>query len=36
MDSFEFENGDVLTDVTVEYMTFGTPVYNKNGFIKYG
>ena len=34
MDSFEFENGDVLTDVTVEYMTFGTPVYNKNGFIK--
>lgn len=27
MDSFEFANGDVLDDVDVEYMTFGTPKY---------
>ena len=30
MDSFEFENGEVLNDVTVEYMAFGTPVYDEN------
>ena len=33
MDSFEFENGEVLNDVTVEYMAFGTPVYDENGNI---
>lgn len=31
MDSFEFENGEVLNDVSVEYMTFGTPKYDENG-----
>ena len=34
MDSFELENGKVLDDVTVEYMTFGTPAYDENGAIK--
>lgn len=34
MDSFEFETGEVLNDVTVEYMTFGTPIYDENGNIK--
>lgn len=34
MDSFEFENGEVLTDVEVEYMTFGTPIYDDDGAIK--
>lgn len=34
MDSFEFENGEVLTDVQVEYMTFGTPLYDEEGLIK--
>jgi len=34
MDSFEFENGEVLNDVSVEYMTFGTPIYDEDGFIK--
>jgi homoserine O-acetyltransferase len=29
MDSFEFANGDVLEDVDVEYMTFGTPKYDE-------
>lgn len=33
MDSFEFENGAVLNDVSVEYMTFGTPIYDENGVI---
>lgn len=31
MDSFEFENGQVLNDVTVEYVTFGTPKYDEEG-----
>lgn len=30
MDSFEFENGTVLYDVLVEFMTFGTPKYDEN------
>lgn len=34
MDSFEFENGEVLKDVKVEYMTFGTPKYDDEGNIK--
>ena len=34
MDSFEFENGKVLKDVKVEYMTFGTPIYDDDGKIK--
>lgn len=34
MDSFEFENGEVLNGVQVEYMTFGTPAYDENGIIK--
>ena len=33
MESFKFENGDVLNDVIVEYMTFGTPKYDENGYI---
>lgn len=34
MESFEFQNGDVLEDVMVEYMTFGTPKYDDEGLIK--
>ena len=34
MDSFKFQNGKVLSDVKVEYMTYGTPKYDENGFIK--
>ena len=34
MDSFEFENGEVLNEVKVEYMTFGTPIYDEDGQIK--
>lgn len=34
MSSFEFENGKVLNDVKVEYMTFGTPIYDDEGIIK--
>lgn len=34
MDSFEFENGSVLNDAVVEYMTFGTPKYDEDGRIK--
>ncbi|WP_231483636.1 alpha/beta fold hydrolase [Methanobrevibacter sp. YE315] len=34
MESFEFENGKVLNDVTVEYMTFGTPKYDEQGKLK--
>ena len=33
MDSFEFENGTVLDDVLVEFMTFGTPKYDDGGNI---
>ena len=33
MDSFEFENGETLEDVAVEYMTFGTPVCDESGII---
>ena len=33
MDSFKFENGEVLKNVNVEYMTFGTPKYDENGCI---
>lgn len=33
MDSFEFQNGEVLNDVKVEFMTFGTPKYDENGKI---
>lgn len=34
LDSFEFENGKVLENAAVEYMTFGTPIYDDNGCIK--
>ena len=34
MESFEFQNGDVLEDVMVEYMTFGTPKYDDECLIK--
>ena len=34
MDSFEFGNGEVLNDVKVEYMTYGTPKHDENGLIK--
>lgn len=33
MDSFKFQNGEVLNDVKVEYMTYGTPKYGENGVI---
>ena len=33
MESFKFENGEILNDVSVEYMTFGTPKYDENGII---
>lgn len=33
MDSFKFQSGDVLNNVSVEYMTFGTPKYDDNGCI---
>ncbi|MBE6491813.1 MAG: homoserine acetyltransferase, partial [Methanobrevibacter sp.] len=33
MDSFEFENGNVLKNLKVEYTTFGTPKYNDEGII---
>lgn len=33
MDSFKFQNGKVLNDVKVEYMTYGTPKYDENGVI---
>jgi homoserine O-acetyltransferase len=33
MDFFEFESGEVLKNVNVEYMTFGTPKYDENGSI---
>ena len=34
MDSFEFGNGEILNDVKIEYMVFGTPKYDDNGIIK--
>ncbi len=34
MSSFKFENGKVLHDVDVEYMTFGTPIYDDDGIIQ--
>lgn len=33
MDSFRFQNGEVLNNAVVEYMTFGTPKYDDNGCI---
>ena len=33
MESFKFQNGEVLKDVKVEYMTYGTPKYDENGLI---
>lgn len=33
MDSFEFENGETLDNLVVEYMTFGTPKYDDDGVI---
>ena len=33
MDSFTFKNGKTLSDVVVEYMTFGTPKYDDEGLI---
>lgn len=33
MESFEFQNGNILDDVKVEYMTYGTPKYDENGLI---
>ena len=33
MDSFKFHNGEVLKDVKVEYMAYGTPKYYENGLI---
>lgn len=33
MESFEFENGEVLENVKVEYMTFGTPIHDDEGSI---
>lgn len=33
MDSFKFHNGEVLKDVKVEYMAYGTPKYDENGLI---
>ncbi len=31
LDEFEFENGQTLQDVEVEYTTRGTPIYDKDG-----
>ena len=33
MKLFKFQNGKVLNDVNVEYMTFGTPKFDENGVI---
>ena len=33
MDSFKFQNGEVLKDVNIEYVTFGTPKFDENGII---
>ena len=34
LDEFEFENGQVLRDVEVEYTTRGTPKYDENGNVE--
>lgn len=31
LDEFEFENGEILHNVEVEYTTRGTPKYDENG-----
>lgn len=33
LDKFEFENGEILENVEVEYTSFGTPKYDKEGKI---
>lgn len=33
LEKFEFENGQVLNDVPIEYMSFGTPKYDEDGKI---
>ena len=33
MDEFEFESGEVLENVVVEYSAKGTPKYDENGII---
>ena len=33
LDEFKFNNGEVLKDAKVEYITFGTPGYDENGII---
>lgn len=33
MDSFKFSNGEVLKNVNVEYMTFGTPKYENDSIV---
>ncbi|MBQ7927641.1 MAG: alpha/beta fold hydrolase [Methanobrevibacter sp.] len=33
MNSFKFQNGEVLNDVKVEYMVYGTPKYDEDGRI---
>ena len=33
LDEFKFNNGEVLKDAKVEYITFGTPQYDDNGII---
>lgn len=33
MDSFEFQNGEILNDVKVEYMTYGTAKHDEDGHI---
>ena len=31
---FKFKNGEILKDAKVEYISFGTPLYDDNGIIK--
>ena len=33
LDEFKFNNGEVLKDAKVEYITFGTPQYDNDGII---
>ena len=33
LDEFKFENGEVLENQKVEYITLGTPQYDDEGFI---
>ncbi len=33
LDEFKFKNGETLKDAKVEYITFGTPIYDENGII---